>query len=148
MEYQELINGYFTLEIDGDDDAQFKTCSGLNYELEIVTLEQVDITGRRYYKKRPGRINYGDIEFERGLVPSKKLDDLLKQAERGLPGRWDAAIKLYNEVEDDKKVVAQWNLAQAWISGWSLVDLDSTDDEVLIQTLRITHEGMTRVDPG
>ncbi len=148
--HTEIINGYFELMLPGGDDpgdiAAFKTCSGLAYQTEIVVSEQNYAGGIRSYKKRPGRINYDDIEFERGLaVGSGELDRQLKEAEKGQPVRGTAAITLYSD-DEEHKPVASWELRDAWISGWSLSDLDAESDDVLIQTLRITHSGMKRED--
>ncbi len=146
--HNEIINGYFEVMLPQGDDpadiAAFKTCTGLSYETEIVVTEQNYANGVRSYKKRPGRINYGDIEFERGLATGAgELEDQLKQAERGMPVRGDMAITLYSDDEARKKV-ASWKLKDAWISGWSLSDLDAESDDVLIQTMRITHSGLER----
>ena len=146
-DYNEVINGYFELVLNTDDPgdiAAFKTCSGLGYQTEIITSEQNYASGVRGYKKRPGRINYDDIEFERGLaVGAGGLEEQLKKAEKGMPVRSDMAIVLYGDAEPREKVMS-WKLKSAWISGWSLSDLDAESDDVLIQTLRLTHEGLER----
>ena len=134
-------NSRFKLEIQGIQQAGFAECT-----VPDATTDAVDYregTDPPSLRKLSGLTKYGNITLKWGLTDSKELwgwrklviDGKLKDA------RKNGAIVIYDE-EGNEKV--RWNFVQGWPSKYDPADLNAKGNDVAIETLEITHEGLDR----
>jgi phage tail-like protein len=137
----EYLGSQFGLEIDGVELARFTSVSGLGYESEVVTFQDTLADGKIVTRKRPGRINFGDITLKRGLSADNALVDWYQTVVNGAVERKSGSIVIYDQVSSE---IGRWNFENAWISKWSASDLDAGSDDIMIEEITIAHEYMER----
>ncbi len=137
----EYLGSQFGLEIDGVELARFTSVSGLGYESEVVTFQDTLADGKIVTRKRPGRINFGDITLKRGLSADNSLVDWYQSVVDGAVERKSGSIVIYDQVASE---IGRWNFENAWISKWSASDLDAGSDDIMIEEITIAHEYMER----
>jgi phage tail-like protein len=103
-------------------------------------------------EKLPGRTQYGDITFEAGVTDNRlfetwanQLADLEARPVRLQDPQFRREVTI--EVMDlDRTTVARtYVLHRAWVSKYTAMsDLAGDGNDVLIETLQVTHEGFTR----
>lgn len=117
----------------------FQKVSGLSREVAVVEyLENM----YEHAHKLPGRESVGEITFEKGM-----FDDLtfVKEYEKVLgatknEARHEVTIQVMNRFSEVKRT---FTLYEAWFSKYEVGDLDSTSDDVIIETLTVQYEYMT-----
>ena len=129
----------FKLEIEGITIAGFSECTGLNSESNVIDYREGDegITPRRL----PGLNKFGNITLKRGISLDKQIYDWRKTVADGDITRKNLSIVLRNEKRDE---VVRWNLINAWPSKYMAPDLKANANEVAIESVEITHEGLFR----
>jgi phage tail-like protein len=129
----------FKLEIAGITVAGFSECTGLNSETNPIDYRegQEGITPR----KLPGLSKFGNITLKRGITQDKTIYLWRKTVTDGDIERKNLSIVLQNEKHDE---VVRWNVVNAWISKYTAPDLKATANEVAIETVELTHEGLER----
>ncbi|MDQ3806330.1 MAG: phage tail protein [Acidobacteriota bacterium] len=129
----------FKLEIEGITIAGFSECTGLNSESNVIDYREGDegITPR----KLPGLNKFGNITLKRGISLDKQIYDWRKDVVDGDIKRKNLSIVLRNEKRDE---VVRWNLINAWPSKYMAPDLKANANEVAIESIEITHEGLFR----
>lgn len=137
----EYLGSQFGLEIDGVELARFTSVSGLGYESEVVTFQDTLADGKIVTRKRPGRINFGDITLKRGLSADNALVEWYQTVVNGAVERKSGSIVIYDQVSSE---IGRWNFENAWISKWSASDLDAGSDDIMIEEITIAHEYMER----
>ncbi|MBD3620240.1 MAG: phage tail protein [Gammaproteobacteria bacterium] len=130
----------FVLKIQDQDAGYFTEVSGLNVEIE--TIEYREGGAGPAVRKLPGRVKYGDVTLKWGLTENRELTDWLKAIAQGDIQRKDISVILRkpNGVEE----ATRWNLRNAWPCSWRGASLDASENEVAIETMVITHEGLER----
>ena len=93
-------------------------------------------------RKLPGRVSYSDIELKWGLTESTEMMDWLMSAVKGEVIRKNISIILKDT--DGQKEVTRWNVENAFPCSWKGAQLNALSNEAAIETLCITHEGLTR----
>ena len=137
-----LLTTYnFSLEIDGMEVAFFKEASGLTAEVEVIEHQVVDKTGKQITQKIAGHKSTGEITLKKSLDATKTLFDWFNQVRNG---EYDAyrkggSITMYDPKGEKK---AQWTFVNGWPKSWSASDLDAAADDVSIEEIVITHEGL------
>lgn len=129
----------FKLEIEGITVAGFSEVTGLNQESNVIDYRegQEGITPR----KLPGLNKFGNITLKRGISPDLSVYNWRKTVLDGDIERRNASIVLHNEKHEE---VVRWNLVNAWISKYVGPDLKANANEVAIETVELTHEGVER----
>jgi phage tail-like protein len=129
----------FKLEIEGITIAGFSECTGLNSESNVIDYREGDegITPR----KLSGLNKFGNITLKRGISLDKQVYDWRKDVVDGDIKRKNLSIVLRNEKRDE---VVRWNLVNAWPSKYMAPDLKANANEVAIESIEITHEGLFR----
>jgi phage tail-like protein len=103
-------------------------------------------------RKSPGRTKYDPITLERGTTHDLEFEAWANKvwhigsglgAEVSLKDfRKDLLLEVYNEA--GQRVLA-YKIFRCWVSEYqAIADLDSNANAILIQTLRIEHEGWER----
>jgi phage tail-like protein len=129
----------FKLEIEGITVAGFSEVTGLNQESNVIDYRegQEGITPR----KLPGLNKFGNITLKRGISPDLSVYNWRKTVTDGDIERRNASIVLHNEKHEE---VVRWNLVNAWPSKYVGPDLKANANEVAIETVELTHEGVER----
>ena len=138
-----LVSYHFHVEIDGITQAQFRECGGLGSESQVVEYKEA-VKGVTVIRKQPGAIKWSDITLKRGVSDVMELWQWRKQVEQGKvdEARKNGSIVLYDQAN---KEIARWNFKEGWPSKLSGPQVKADANEVAIEELTITHEGMERV---
>ncbi len=138
-----LVSYHFHVEIDGITQAQFRECGGLGSESQVVEYKE-SVKGVTVIRKQPGAIKWADITLKRGVSDIMELWNWRKQVEQGKvdEARKNGSIVLYDQAN---KEIARWNFKEGWPSKLSGPQVKADSNEVAIEELTITHEGMERV---
>jgi phage tail-like protein len=97
--------------------------------LEVTTekIEYRDGATKEYHKTRmPGMQTFGDLTLKRGVFAGDN--------------EFDITISLLNESHDP---VVVWKVKKAWPTKVTSTDLNASGNETAIETLVLTHEGLT-----
>lgn len=131
-------NFNFRVEIAGVAAGQFAEVSGLAAEADVVEYrEGADkVTSSR---KLPGRVRYPNVTLRRGLTASRDLWEWWTTVRDGAVDRRTVAITLLNDAGEP---VLRWRLREAWISKIVAPDLNAEGNDVAIETIELTHEGL------
>jgi phage tail-like protein len=95
----------------------------------------------------PGSIKFEPVTLERGVTHDPEFANWAKTTVMKRSGsdlkskniRKDVTIELYGE---SGKLAASYKLTNAWISKFESTDLNSTANEVAIETIELQHEGI------
>jgi phage tail-like protein len=130
----------FKLEIAGITVAGFSECTGLNTEQNVIDYRegQEGITPR----KLPGLTKFGNITLKRGITVDKTIFQWRKTVSDGDIERKNLSVVLQNEKHDE---VVRWNVVNAWPSKYVAPDLKATANEIAVESVELTHEGLERV---
>jgi phage tail-like protein len=133
-------NFNFLVEIDGIVQASFLECSGLNAATEVIEYrEGGDNTTVR---KLPGKTNYKDITLKWGLGVSGELWLWRLDVIQGTLNRKTGSIIVYDL--DNRTEVARYTFTAAWPSQWDGPGFNARGNEVAVETLVLSHEGIVR----
>lgn len=129
----------FRIEIDGIDRGGFRQVSGLETTSTPIDYREGD--GPLHVQKLPGLVTYAPLMLQGGMTDDDSLWQWRKAAMEGKVDRKNGSIVLLDE---ERKEVARWNFTDAWPSRWTGPALNATGNEVAIESIEITHEGVTR----
>lgn len=119
-----------------------------NLEVQSTYIEYREGSSKEYgTMKLPGRPIYGNIVLKRGVFPKdteffKWWRDTYFFMERGQPGslyRRTVTIKVLNDAHEP---ILTWQLHNAFPVRFAVSDLHAQGNEVLIETLELTYEGL------
>ncbi|RLC95490.1 MAG: phage tail protein [Chloroflexi bacterium] len=133
-----LQNYRFTVEIEGMSHAQFTECSGLDVEREVFSYEEGGLNDQIH--KLPGRVKYSNVTLKRGYAAGSDLWDWFQSIIEGEQKRKNVSIVLHYY---DGSEAWRWNLVRAYPVKWVGPAFKVDDNGVSIETLELTHEGMT-----
>lgn len=136
--------GYnFELVITGISDdgkavkGSFAEVSGL--EVDVSPIDYRNGSEDIRVRKIPGLKKYNAITLKRGLIGDLALWNWIRLAMQGLVKRTEAAIVLLDE---GRREVMRWNLTRAWPSKWTGPGLNAKNNEIAMETLELSHEGL------
>ena len=134
----------FLLEIDGTSDAVagFTEVGGINMETDVVEYREGSDSAT--VRKLPGLRKYGNITLKRGYTSNTELWDWRKTVIDGATERKSGAIVLLNEAREPSM---RWEFSDAWVSKYEGPALNSTANEVAIESIEIATEDV-RVVPA
>ena len=125
----------------------FTEVSGLDFETEVI--EYREGSSKKYSKtKQPGLTKYSDVTLKRGTFEGDfAFFNLWKQSyyfqegnKTGDKYRRMVTIKLLNE---EHEPIITWQLENAWAKKVQSTDLKADANEIAIETMELTHEGLT-----
>jgi phage tail-like protein len=112
--------------------------------LEVTTekIEYRDGASKEYHKLRmPGMQTFGDLTLKRGVFAGdNEFYDWWNTVALNTVERRDVTISLLNEAHDP---VVVWKVKNAWPTKVTSTDLNASGNETAIETLVLTHEGLT-----
>lgn len=115
-------------------------------DLTIATTPYREGTDAPYTRQVSGLASYGAVTLTKGLSASTELYDWVNlTATLGSDGVGvKKHVSLVLQDPSGKQAVAQWDLINAWPSGYQTSGMNATSSEVVIETLQLTIEYMTR----
>lgn len=144
MVYYPPVAFHFRVEIGltglPENDSRFKEVSGLSRELGV---EQVAEGGENRFEHRlPSRGKFGNLVLKRGLLTdSGVIDWVVDAVENFIFEPADVLVSLLNE---EHEPLAAWSFTGAWPVKWSVSDLKSTENNVVVETLEFAYRYFTK----
>jgi len=136
--YDPHTTNRFYVEIGSVQQAIFKECSGLQAETEVLNYEEGGVNG--YQHKLPGRTKFQNVSLKWGISDSNELWDWYQDVMQGKIQRKNVSIVLCNQKGEEVK---RWSFERAYPVKWQGPTFKADENAVAIETLDITHEGMT-----
>lgn len=140
-----FISFHFNVSIPAIKDiGYFIEVSGLEVKIPAVKSITVNKSGQRILRQIPGdSIEYGDIVLKRAITDNRKIWDWRDMVEEGKidQARCDGTIEMLDMAGN---VVAEWSFAKGWPCKISGPALSAESDDVSVEELTITHEGLKR----
>jgi phage tail-like protein len=139
-----LVGFHYAVEIQGMIAGYFTECSGLGSEHEVIEHKVTDTRGKEIIQKIPGRLKWENITLKRGITDNMDIWDWRKKVEDGNvdQARANGSIVMFDQ---DLAEVARWNFENAWPVKVSGPQVKADSNEIGIEELSITHEGLWRV---
>lgn len=131
---------------DSDSEQRFQEVSGLSVEVETETLHEGG--ENRFEYKLPKRAKYPNLILKRGLLKGSAFLDWFKSAMNTYfivavydfkPA--DITITLLDEADEP---VAVWNVVQAYPLKWSMSDLRSSENAVVVESMELAYQYFER----
>ncbi len=126
---------------DQENTSSFAEVSGLTMEAEVVEYRNGNDLANST-SKQPGLRKFGNITLKRGIIPSEQANGLFewyKATGSGEGDRRTITITLLNEERDPAMV---WKALRAWPAKVEGPGLNSTGNEVAMETVEFVHEGL------
>jgi phage tail-like protein len=135
-------NFRFKVNIDGIKVAAFSEAT-----IPDTTTDSVDYregTDPTFQKKLSGLTKFGNITLKKGITDSMDLYNWRKLVEQkgAINNRKSLSLIVVDEEGNDK---AQWDILEAWPTKYDPSDFSAKGNEVLVETLELVHEGISRV---
>jgi phage tail-like protein len=130
---------HFLVEIDGMTSAGFMECSGLDTSQDVISYREGNEGPTA--RKLAGLNQYSAITLRRGITDNAELWDWRRKAMSGAVERKSGSIVQLDETGGEK---LRWNFREGWPSRWTGATYNSTSQDVSVETLEITHEGITK----
>jgi phage tail-like protein len=94
-------------------------------------------------RKQPGLTKYGNITLKWGMTDSQELWDWRKKV---IDGKIEEARKNGSIIilDEEGNSAMQWDFLDGWPSKYDPADLNAKGNDIAIETLEITHEGLLR----
>ena len=124
----------------GEAVMSFQEVSGLDVEAQPIEYRHGDSPVFSVIKM-PGIKKYSDVTMKKGVFKSdNKFWDWFNEIKMNTIKRKPVTISLLDEAGKPTMV---WTLANAWPSKVTSTDLKAEGNEVAVETLVISHEGLT-----
>ncbi|MES0492138.1 MAG: phage tail protein [Leptospirales bacterium] len=135
-------NFRFRVEIDGITTAAFSEATVPDTTVDPV--EYREGTDPTHQRKLSGMTKYGSVTLKKGITDSLDLYTWHKTiVDLGALGsRKNVSLILVDETGADK---ARWNIVEAWPTKYDPSDFSAKGNEVMIETLELVNEGVSRV---
>lgn len=138
---------YFKVEVDGasqDQDMAFQEVGGLSAEVELETVQEGG--ENRFAHRLPKPAKHPNLVLKRGIAGvdstlAKWCQDVLEKdfAEAIVPH--DIVVSL---CDADGNPSRTWSIGNAWPVKWSVSDLNSTKNEIAVETIEFAYNTLTR----
>jgi phage tail-like protein len=133
-------NFNFLVEIDGIGHAGFQECSGFNATTDAVEHREQGLSTRPHRFRETAK--RGRIVLKSGVTADRTLLDWWARSVRGEIERKNGSVVPLDRLGEG---VGRWNFERAWPSKWVGPDLNAESNEIAIEELELTHEGIERV---
>ncbi|HKY16498.1 MAG TPA: phage tail protein [Microthrixaceae bacterium] len=129
---------YYKVEFEGrsePNEANFQTVSGLNVEYD--TEEYKEGGENRFTHRLPVRTKYSDLVLKRGMLTSSETINWFLEAFRERVFRPKTVnVILMNEKSEPLRA---WNVVHAVPKKWTVSDLNSSENSIVVETLELTY---------
>jgi phage tail-like protein len=129
----------FVVEIDGIPTLAFLAVSGIGADVAVADFRPGSdkVSGAR---KLPGESTFTNIVLKRGMTSDLSLWRWMQETLDGKLKRKNMSVVL---LDDAGQEVLRFNFRDAWPVRWSGPNLNGETGDVAIETLEITHEGLS-----
>lgn len=121
------------------DDILFQSVSGLNVSLETESIKEGG--ENRFEHTIPTRSKYTDLVLKRGVLTDSGVIKWCRQAIEQFEIK--PATVLVILLNENHEPLIEWKLFHAWPKKWSVADLDSGQNSVLIETIELNYNFFT-----
>ena len=132
-------NFNFLVEIDGITRAAFHEVSGFDSTIDVI--EHREGGENTTVRKLPGMTKHSNIVLKWGLTDDTDLFNWHRDVVNGKVQRRNGSIVLLDRQGQERM---RWNFVNAWPSKWDGPDFNAEGNDIAIETLELTHEGVTR----
>lgn len=132
---------YFAVEIEGVQEAFFRSCGGLKSEAEVVSVQEGGLNTCEH--KLIGRTKLPNIVLKQGFANSFLWEKRLQfvNDDPGTPlQRFNGTIIQFGP---GGKRAHSWQFKKAWVRKWEGPDFDASKNEISIESIEIAHEGLS-----
>jgi phage tail-like protein len=139
-------------DVDGagsDTEQRFQEVSGLSVEVETETLREGG--ENRFEYKLPKRAKYPNLVLKRGLLKGTAFLDWFKSALYAYffaitipPLDFKPSDILITLLDESDQPVAVWNVVQAYPLKWSMSDLRSSENAVVVESMELAYQYFER----
>lgn len=137
MEEDPLMGFMFRISISGiASTVGFQKVSGLSKEIAVVDYFE---NMYEHAHKLPGRESIGEITLEKGMFADKVFQTAYEEFFNSTHQRRDVTITICNRFGE---VARTFSFSECWFSKYEVSDLDSSADDVIIETLTMQAESM------
>lgn len=112
----------------------FQKVGGLSREMAVVEYFE---SMYQYARKLAGREKVGDVTMERGMYADTHMVDLFERIVKDVTSRCTVTISILDRQGNVRRT---FNCAECWFSKYEVGDLDSSSDDVIIETVTMTFE--------
>lgn len=148
-----IVSNNFFLEIDGSVVSILSSVSGLDIEMEVVTMEQAGANGKVQVVKTLGKSNKApDLSLVRMAPPSMENDKMWGWfndiRDKGIllsdrsNNRKNGSIVMYDTANNE---IARFNFTNGWPSKISTDQLSVDSNDPVKETITLTVESLARV---
>jgi phage tail-like protein len=130
----------FIVEIDGIARAGFREATGLDSAQAPIEYREGNDKNLTV-QKLPGLVTYSAITLRWGMTSDADFWNWRKTAMDGKVERKNGSVVYLDETGQE---VARWNFRDAWPSRWTGPGGNATGNEVAIEAVELTHEGIAR----
>lgn len=136
------VGFYFRLTftgISGAVDTSFKEVSGISVEMDT---EEIAEGGNNRFKHRvPTTAKFSNLVLKRGLVTGSS--ELLNWCQETIQGGLVETVTPKNIIVDlldeEGEPLKSWNFVNAWPVKWSVSDLNSMNNEIVIESMEFVY---------
>jgi len=129
----------FLVEIQGLIVAGFTDVSGLQAEIETFEYREGGLNN--YAHRLPGPVRYQNLVLRRGLTDIDNLWSWHRDVTRGIVRRRNGSVIL---VGDLGHLLWRWNFRGAYPVRWAGPDLRAESATVAVETLELSHQGLSK----
>jgi phage tail-like protein len=115
----------------------FKSVSGLRYETEVIPVRAGGANDTTF--NLVGGMKWSPLVLKQGFTNGSALMTWREDWTKGKMTRTGGSIIQLNTALEPQ---AQWDFVRAWPSKWDAGDLDASKNELAIETLELSHEGL------
>lgn len=135
---------HFKVTIGGEDIGSFQEVSGLKKTVEVIDYRGGDSV-EFFMQKVPGLQKFDNITLKRGVFhEQKQFTEWMKEVRDNLSShdlgeaRKDITIELLDAAQ---AAVMTWTIVRAFPVSVTYPDLNSTANEIAVESLELAHEG-------
>jgi len=130
---------HFAVEIEGVQEAFFRSCSGLKSEAEVVPVQEGGVN--TYEHKLIGRTKLANIVLKQGFANANLWNKRASfVSDDGGFERFNGTVIQFGP---GGQRAHSWQFERAWICKWEGPEFDASKNEISIETIEIAHEGLT-----
>jgi phage tail-like protein len=132
-------NHYFSLEIDGEEIAQFMECSGFKSSNEVFEIQEGGYNGSVH--KRPDSSTWGTVTLKKATTVSTMFEEWRDSfiTDEGFGGRASKSGAVILRGEDGSEL-RRYSFVGVWPVSWEGPSLASSGSDMAMETLEIAFD--------